>query len=276
LAPTSRHDDRPVEPGPAAALGRHRVRDHGHRHLAAHRLRELLPRGLAEHDDGVERAVAPADLAPQARPVLPERRVLGRHQRGRAADPRHEQVERRPRADEHVRARRPQAPHELHVGPQRGPAAGPLAREEQRARHPAQQARDGTGRARPAVVGDRDGDARREREERLLARSPQAHDLDLVPPGERAGDVEHRADRAAHPPRVDDQDRDLRGGARGRAATRAQQRAHDQAGHAVASQRPRRRRHPARPGGGVRHGEAPSVGARVSAAARVPVKAPTG
>ena len=71
--------------------------------------------------------------------------------------------------------------------------------------------------AGPAVVGGRHRHAGREREERLLARPPHAQHLDLVPPGEPPGDGEHRADRAAHAPGVDEQDRDLRDGAHGRA-----------------------------------------------------------
>ena len=82
---------------------------------------------------------------------------------------------------------------------------------DQQAGQPPQHASDATRRA--AILERAHGHPVGEREERPFAAAQHAHDLDLARAAarERAGERQRRADRAAEPPRVREQEADRPG-----------------------------------------------------------------
>ena len=184
-----------------------------------------LVRG-GEDGERVQAAVRAPDVGRQPRAVRVEVHVLladGGHPR--PGEPRGEQVEGRSRGDEDPAPHRPQPPEQRHVGPQARVRVRVVLRVDEHARQPAEQAREqrAPGGA-PLVVDDGDGRARREGEERRFAAAHEADQLDVAA-GQSLGEVEARADRAAHAPRMEEQDAHaLMAGARAGARARERRR----------------------------------------------------
>src|SRR3954454_12861120 len=87
---------------------------------------------------------------------------------------------------------------------------------DQRARYPAKHlahepGREPTGRGMPTPIVERPhGHARREWEEGPVPVADEADDLHVVAVGQRPRQVQRGADRAAHPPRTAEQERNVR------------------------------------------------------------------
>ena len=148
------------------------------------------------------------DVLGQPRPVRREVHVLLADRDDAArGEPRRQQVEGRPRRDQDAAVEGPQPPEQRDVRPQAAERIDVVLRVDEQARQAVEQG--------PAL-GQRPRGG--QREEGPLATADEADHLDVAALREVAGDVERRADGAAHAPGMREQHADRTGRSRGAAA----------------------------------------------------------